>query len=68
MHNVVNCVEPGGLCVISVNGAAWTELEFEPMVHQEASDHNFTISDIRETGYIRNQNIDARVLVIKRDP
>ena len=66
MHNVVNCVEPGGLCVISVNGAAWTELEYEPQVHKEASDHGFTINEIRETGYIQNENIDARVLVIQR--
>lgn len=66
MHNVVNCVEPGGLCVISVNGAAWTELEFEPLVHQEAADHDFTINEIRETEYIQNENIDARVLVIQR--
>ena len=67
MHNVVNCVEPGGLCVISVNGAAWAELEFKPQVYQEAGDHGFTINEIRKTEYIRNENIDARVLVIQRD-
>ncbi|MCY4228427.1 MAG: methyltransferase domain-containing protein [Gammaproteobacteria bacterium] len=68
MHNVVNCVEPGGLCLISVNGAAWTELGLEPLVYQEADDHEFTIIEIRETGYIRNENINARVLIIQRHP
>ncbi len=67
MHNVVNCVEPGGLCVISVNGAAWAELEFEPLVYEEARNHDFTIDDIREAGYIQKENIDAKVLVIRRN-
>ena len=66
MHNVVNCVEPGGLCVISINGAAWTELEFESQIYQEASDHHFAINEIRDTGYIQKEKIDAKVLVIQR--
>ena len=66
MHNVVDCVEPGGLCVITVNGAAWAELDLEPDLYREAAAHDFTIIEIREAEYIRNENIDARVLVIQR--
>ena len=66
MHNVIHCVEPGGLCVISVNGAAWDELDLEPKVYQAAMKHDFAIKNIHETEYIKNENIDAKVLVVQR--
>ncbi|MEM7208030.1 MAG: methyltransferase domain-containing protein [Pseudomonadota bacterium] len=66
MHNVVNCVVPGGRCVITVNGAAWEQLDLEPEVHKEAKAHNFSIDESRKADYIRAQGIDARVLIITR--
>lgn len=66
LHQVVNCVVPGGLCVITVNGAAWRQLELEPEVHRQAQLHGFEIEQIIEAEYIRKQDIDARVLVIRR--
>ena len=66
MHHVVECVAPGGSCVITVNGAAWRQLELEAEVHAAAAAHGFVIEDILEAGYIRAQDIDARVLVIRR--
>ena len=66
MHNVVNCAAPGSICVITVNGAAWRDLDLETAVYQEVTTHGFTIEQIREAGYIENQGIDSRVLVIRR--
>ncbi len=66
MHNVVNCVKPGGVCVITVNGAAWRDLGLELEVFGEASLHGFAIEDIRIANYIENEGIDSRVLVIRR--
>lgn len=66
MHNVINCVKPESICVIAVNGAAWQDLNLEPALYEEAEDHQFEIIEIREAGYIENQNIDSKVLVIRR--
>ncbi len=66
MHNVVNCVKPGGLCVITVNGAAWQQLGLESAVYQEAMDHGFNIEEVITAGYIEKEGIDSRVLVIRR--
>jgi len=66
MHNVVNCVAPGGYCVITVNGAAWEQLDLEPEVRGEAKLHGFAIEDIVRADYIRSENIDSRVLIIRR--
>jgi len=66
MHNVVNCVKPGGVCVITVNGAAWRDLGLELEVFGEAGLHGFAIEDIRIADYIENEGIDSRVLVIRR--
>lgn len=66
LHHVVNCVEPDGLCVITINGAAWRQLALEPEVYSEAKRHGFRVEQIIEAEYIRKQGIDARVLVIRR--
>ncbi len=66
LHHVVECVAAGGSCVITVNGAAWRQLELEPEVRAAADRHGFVIERIIEAGYIREQDIDARVLVIRR--
>jgi 2-polyprenyl-3-methyl-5-hydroxy-6-metoxy-1,4-benzoquinol methylase len=66
MHNVVNCVQPGGVCVITVNGAAWRDLNLDLEVAREAELHEFTIEEIRTAGYIVNEGIDSRILIIKR--
>jgi predicted TPR repeat methyltransferase len=65
MHNVVNCVKPGGICVITVNGSAWVDLGLESQLMAEATHHNFVIEQITQTQYIKKEGIDARVLVIK---
>jgi SAM-dependent methyltransferase len=66
MHNVVNCARPGATCVITINGAAWQELELEPEVYREADLNGFTIEEIRKARYIEKEGIDSRVLVITR--
>jgi trans-aconitate methyltransferase len=66
MHNVVNCVKPGSVCVITVNGAAWKDLGLESKVYQEAERSGFTIEQVLESGYIEKEGIDSRVLVIRR--
>jgi hypothetical protein len=59
-------VAPGGLCVITVNGAAWRQLSLEAEVYRVAQLHEFEIEQIVEAEYIRQQGIDSRVLVIRR--
>ena len=66
MHHVVNCVRPGGLCVITVNGAAWRDLDLEAAVRQESGKHGFAVEQTRTAGYIVREGIDSRVLVIRR--
>ncbi len=63
--HVINTVKPGHYCVVTVNGAAWTELELESVVKSEAIKHDFKIEHIIETGYIDGEGIDGRVLVLK---
>ncbi|MDJ0779453.1 MAG: methyltransferase domain-containing protein [Gammaproteobacteria bacterium] len=66
LPHVVDCVRPGGLCVITVNGAAWRELDLETGARRAAAEHGFTITEMITIDYIREQDIDARVLVIRR--
>ena len=66
LHHVVECVSAGGTCLLTINGAAWRQLGLEPEVHAAAGRHGFVIEQIVEAGYIRGQDIDARVLVIRR--
>ncbi len=66
LHRVVEFVAPGGNCIVTVNGAAWRQLNLEPEVHAAAARHGFVIDAIVEAEYIRKQDIDARVLVIRR--
>ena len=65
MINVINAVKPDGSCVITVNGAAWNSLQLEGLVYQEASKHGFHIDEVVQAGYIRKENIDSRILVIR---
>ena len=66
LYNAIRCVAPGAPCVITVNGSAWREHNLEPAVYQEAEKHQFTVEEIIETEYIRKENINAQVLIIRR--
>lgn len=66
MYNVVSCVYPDGICIITVNGAAWEQLDLEPQIYIEANSHNFKTEEIIKAGYIQKEGIDSRVLVIRR--
>ena len=66
MIHVINAVKPNGLCVITVNGAAWRELDHEQSVRSEAEKHNFIIEDIISAGYIQKENIDSKILIIRK--
>lgn len=65
MIHVIRAVKPGHYCVITVNGAAWRELDLGTVLAKESEKHCFTIESIIEAGYIKSQDIDARVLVIR---
>ena len=63
MHHVVDCVVPGGLCVITVNGAAWQDLDLGAEVENELHRHNYSLVCNETAGYIENEGIDSRVSV-----
>ncbi len=63
--NVVNAVKPGHHCVITVNGAAWRELNLEEALEYESRKHGFIVEEIIQAGYIQKENIDSRVLIIR---
>lgn len=63
--HVINTVKPAHYCVVTINGAAWSELGLERAVKTEADKHDFTIEYTFNTGYIDGEGIDGRVLVIK---
>jgi SAM-dependent methyltransferase len=65
MIHVIRAVKPNHYCVITVNGAAWRELELGKAIEKEATQHGFVIENIIKAGYIQSQDIDARVLVIR---
>ncbi|NKB77540.1 MAG: methyltransferase domain-containing protein [Gammaproteobacteria bacterium] len=67
MIYVINAVKPGGICIITVNSAAWRELNLESAVNAQAQEHNFTIQSITQADYIRGEGIDCRILVIRSD-
>ena len=66
LPNAVAFVARGGVCVVSVNGRAWVEHDLERELQSEAAAHDFRIVDIVTTDYIPRENIDARVLVLRR--
>lgn len=66
LHNAVNCVAPGGVCVITINGAAWESLDLAPAVQRESDKYGFVVEEIVETEYLVKEGIDAKVLVIRR--
>ena len=63
--HVLNTVKSAHYCIVTVNGAAWRELELEKVIRQEAKKHDFEITKIVKTGYIQGEGIDGRVLVIR---
>ena len=63
--NVVQAVKPSSPCVITVNGAAWRALDYAARLEEEADRHGFSLESVHEADYIRQQGIDARVLVIR---
>lgn len=65
MIHVIRTVKSGAPCVITVNGAAWAELNLEGAVLSESKTHGFTIEAIHTAGYIRGQGIDGKVLVLR---
>ena len=66
LHHVVNCVKPGGTCVVTVNGAAWEKLELASALDDACRRHGYSIERIVRTDYIRAEDIDARVLILTR--
>ena len=66
LPHVVDCVRPGGSCVITVNGDAWRELKMHDEIRRLSGEQGFILEDIVEADYIREQGIDARVLIIRR--
>ncbi|NKB61660.1 MAG: methyltransferase domain-containing protein [Gammaproteobacteria bacterium] len=66
MFHVVEAVKPGGICVITVNGAAWKELNLGAAIEEESDKHGFDIEQVVCADYIRSENIDCRILVIRR--
>ena len=66
LPNAVKCVGRGCRCVITVNGSVWSEHNLERAVYQEAEKHQFTVEAIIETEYIRKENINVHILVIRR--
>lgn len=65
MIHVIRAVKPACPCVITVNGAAWRELDIAGQVEVESGKHGFAVEQIIEAGYIQREGIDARVLIIR---
>jgi SAM-dependent methyltransferase len=65
MIYVIQAVKAGHYCVITVNGAAWRELDLASKLEVESEKYGFVIENIFEAGYIQKQDIDARVLLIR---
>jgi 2-polyprenyl-3-methyl-5-hydroxy-6-metoxy-1,4-benzoquinol methylase len=65
MIHVIRAVKPGRHCAITVNGAAWRELNLYEQVSVESVKYGFTVEQIIEAGYIQREAIDARVLIIR---
>ncbi len=65
MIHVIRTVKPNGTCVISVNGAAWRELDLGRAVQEESNKHGFVVEKVIEAGYIQGEGIDSRVLVMR---
>ena len=63
--HVLHTVKPAQYCIVTVNGAAWRELGLKKAIRHEAARHNFEIEKIVKTGYIKNEGIDGRVVVIR---
>ena len=65
MIHIIRAVKPNTYCVITVNGAAWRELDLAAQVEAESKKYGFMIEKIIKAGYIQREGIDARVLIIR---
>ena len=64
--NVVHCVGPGGACVITVNGAAWDDLELGSQVEAAAARRGFRMERAGAAGYIETPGSGSKILVLRR--
>ena len=65
MIHVIRAVKTDSRCVLTVNGAAWREMDYATGLQTQSGLHGFAVESVREAGYIENQGIDGRVLVIR---
>ena len=66
IHHIVDAVKPGAPAIITINGKAWTEMNWQGAIDDAVRGHGFTIEQIVSIPYLVTQNIDGRVLVLRR--
>ncbi|MDH3376618.1 MAG: class I SAM-dependent methyltransferase [Gammaproteobacteria bacterium] len=66
IHHVVDVVKPGAPAIVTVNGKAWAKMNWQDAIDGAARDYDFTIDNIVTIPYLVKQNIDGRVLVLRR--
>ena len=65
IHYAIAAVKSGGLCVITINGAAWREHDLSEPLKQQAELHGFTVEAIDTIRYLQSEGIDGRALTIR---
>ena len=66
LHHVVDCVAVGSRCVVTVNGSAWVEHDLDVVLREQVKRYGFTLEEVITTDYLLAENINARVLVLRR--
>ena len=60
---LLNCLLPGGLMVVTVNGKGWHEIDWENLLEESRDKYGFTIDSLNDIPYLVHQEIDGKLLV-----
>lgn len=67
--NITDCLKPGGLALVTVNGKAWHEVDWPAKL--EGFDQRYSTArllQIETIDYLTTEGIDGRLLTLQRDP
>ncbi len=65
--NITHSLKPGGIAIVTVNGKAWREVDWESKLADFDQNHpDARLLDIKTIDYLTAEGIDGRLLTLER--
>ena len=65
--NITRCLRPGGIAIVTVNGKAWREVDWESRLAGFGQDYpDALLLGITTIDYLNAEGIDGRLLTLER--